>query len=101
GKVVKFLFFDLVLKFHHFAKLMKEPRIDLGKPMYFIDRVPDLKRISYIGKTLRIRPREFLLKLMVGNVLQTKRLYGLKRAKPFEKRFLERAADGHHLADRF
>ena len=59
-----------------------------------------LERVSDVGKALRVWPREFALQLVVGDVFESQRLDRFERTQSFEQRFLERAADRHHFADR-
>ncbi len=102
---------NLLFRFDNLGEVIEKPRID---PREFINPLrchAALERITQVPYALRTGPRKFLLDLFfvglavgspqVAAVAAKTEATDLQTSQCFLKRFLERAADGHRLADAF
>ena len=92
---------DGKLEIDDLLDLRQEPRVDLGVRVRFGDCHADGERVGDVPQPLGARIRE-----LVGDRVRVDGLEieavdaGLEAAQSLLQRFLERAADRHHLADR-
>src|SRR5215216_5218677 len=71
GNVWELRAFDALLNVRHLLQLIEKPRIDARETIDFRDGPVVLECVSDVGEALRIRPCQFALQLVVGNVLES------------------------------
>ena len=93
---------ELQLGVDDFLDLRQKPRIDLRVLENLFQRHPDAERIGDVPQSLRAGISELVADLLRVDCLQVEAVdAGFQPAERFLQRFLKRAADRHHLADRF
>src|SRR5437868_8968238 len=85
----------------NFFELIQEPWIDAGHLGDLLYRMTLAQGVTHIREALRVRRDQSLGEDPGLNLLRANLLPRIERAHSFEQRFLERAADSHHFADRF
>ena len=102
AKIVELALFDRELGVDDLLDLRQEPAIDPRVVMNLLERHADAESIGDVPQALGAGVRQ-----LVGDGIRVHRLQveavdaGLQPAQRFLQRFLECAADRHHLADRF
>jgi len=85
----------------NFLDLRKEPGIDFGELMHFVEREALCERIAHIPDALRTGLTELDLDFLAISCFLIETVHtDLKAAQGFLERLLERAPNRHHLADR-
>jgi hypothetical protein len=81
--------------------LRKEPGVDLGVRVDFLERHADAERVGDVPQPLGARVRELVADRVRVDRLEVEAVHArLQAAQRLLQRLLERAADGHHLAHR-
>src|SRR5579864_5434739 len=92
---------ELQLHVVNFLQLVEEPGIDGGDLRELLDGVALAQRVTHVAEPLRMWSNEPLRENLGLDLLRPGPLAGIERTHAFEQRLFERAADGHHLANRF
>ena len=99
--VVELLVVELHLQLDDLLDLVEEPGIDLGQPVHLFQREAVLERVADVPDALGAGLAELLLeRLAVARALVEAVDADFQAAQRLLERFLEGAADRHHLADR-
>src|ERR1700758_1052881 len=92
---------ELQLHVVNFLQLVEKPGIDGGDLRELLDGVTLAQRVTYVAEPLRMWSDEPLRENLGLDLLRPRPLAGIERTHALEQRLFERAADGHHFANRF
>ena len=93
------MLFQLQLHVVDLFELVQEPRIDRRHLGQLLHRISLAQRIAHVTQPLRMRRHQPLRQDLRLDLLRPRLLAGIKRPHALQKRFFERAPDGHHFPD--